>query len=413
MSLDLLLNRRAFFLLGHVLYFSSIVILNNPLFFIETQSRFIVFVSFLSFGAGLIFFLGETQRDTPIVRYVILLTLLVVAGFRINFVNSIENTAVSTQAIQSSLTTFSIFCSVMVARKFDIGFSKLVIMASGVISFIPIFINRNEIFDYDLKDSFTLGVLTYDSYQTISQIIGMMVICVLSFVLEKRRLGLTALPFALLILLGLYTMTLSPARGESVALVLAMSMYFVTGGRWFLIALAAIIVVNFGSMFSDSVLFERFSGVAAGDFGERDYLFSLALSQAFSGGVNFFVGGGLNYFQYYNMLPLELYPHNFILEGLVSGGALLLLALLVVFILPIPLAMMRSKRLPNGRFLLCFMIYIAVIYLKSGTLNSMWGLGIYTCFFVAAVSRERQTGQIGASHDERAIVPLARKQRLA
>ena len=192
-----------------------------------------------------------------------------------------------------------------------------------------------------------------------------------------------------------------------------MSMYFVTGGRWFLIALAAIIVVNFGSMFSDSVLFERFSGVAAGDFGERDYLFSLALSQAFSGGVNFFVGGGLNYFQYYNMLPLELYPHNFILEGLVSGGVLLLLALLVVFILPIPLAMMRSKRLPNGRFLLCFMIYIAVIYLKSGTLNSMWGLGIYTCFFVAAVSRERQTGQIGASDDERAIVPLARTQRLA
>lgn len=387
-SLDSIINRRAIFVLGHLLYFSAIVILNNPLVFIETQTRFILFTGAILLGSGFIFFLGKPIRETPKIRYVFLLVLLVVAGFRINFVNSLENTTTNTQIIQVTLTVFSIFCSYLISSKFDIRLSKLVIMGSGIVSFFPIFFSRNEIFDYELKDTFTLGVLTYDSYQTVSQIIGMMVICVLSFVLDRGRLSLVSVPLSLLIIIGLYTMTLSPARGESVALVLAMSMYFISGGRWFLIALAAILAINFGGMISDSVLLERLSGVATGDFGERDYLFSLALGQAFSGGREFLFGGGLNYFQYYNFLPLEMYPHNFILEGLVSGGVLLLLSLIAVYILPIPVALKRASSLDNGRFLLCFMIYIAVIYSKSGTLNSMWGLGIYTCFFIAAVSRE-------------------------
>ena len=381
-------SRQTFFILGHIIYFSAIVLLNNSLFFIETQVRFALFGACLLIGSSLILFLGNDQRKTPNVRYIILLALFVVAAFRINVVNSTEFISIFTQYVQIILTIFTILCSYLISKKVDIAVAKNVIMASGVISFLPIFVNRYDIFNYELKDSFMMGVLTYDSYQVVSQIIGIMVICVVSFVFDRKRLDVVTIPFVMLIIAGLYTMTLSPARGEFVALILAVSTYFLTGGRWFLIAIIAIIFINFGGLIADSVVLERLSLLEYGDYGERDYLFVLALNQVFANASVLLFGGGLNYFQYYNLLPFELYPHNFILEGFVSGGFSLFLMLLIVFVIPIATVIFRANEVPHSRFLLCFMIYLVVIYMKSGTINSMWGLAIYTCFFVAAVSKQ-------------------------
>lgn len=374
------------FLIGHILFFSSLIILNNSLLFIEAEIRFALFSISISLGALLILSFGDKKRYFPIFRYIFLIIIFLFSLIRINSVGSIEGDSTSLQVIQSILVISVLISSIVISSRFDIRISKIVIIISGFVFFIPVFINRNFIFSYELKNNFTLGVLTYDSYQIISQIIGMMIICTLSYEIERRKFDVRALFSSALILAGLFTMTLSPARGESIALVLAMSTYFITGGRWLILIIATIVLINFGGLLSDSVLFERLSGVTEGDFGARDQLFSLAFDQIFSNAYTFLLGGGFNYFQHYNFLPLELYPHNFLLEGFISGGLPLFIVLVVVFILPIPIALRQTSSKPEARFLLCFMIYLVLIYSKSGTLSSMWGLSIYACFFVAAIS---------------------------
>jgi hypothetical protein len=378
--------------IGHFLLFSSIAFVNNTIFYIETQIRFSIFISMIILGSILIYFYGYKKRQSYSFLHITLILLISLAIIRINIISSVINTSPQTQIIQATVTLISLACSLLISNKFNILLTRNIMMVSFTFVFIPIFIYRENLFDYSSKDNFRIGVLNYESYQMISQIIGFMIICTISFFFEQKKMMVKFLPLLVPIFLGFYTISLSPARGESIALILAVCAYFLSSGRSFLILAVMIGLVSFAPqilsapLFADSVLFERLSDVLKGDFSDRDYLFSLALNQIINNLSLLAIGGGLNYYQVYNVLPLELYPHNFLLESIISGGITLFISFIMLFVIPIIKSVKNIKKGPESRFLITSMIFLFVIYMKSGTLNSMWGLCIFACLFVASTA---------------------------
>lgn len=368
---------------GHFLFFSALFVLNNPYVFLETEIRFGVFLATLTAGTVLIFVYSNTKREIPNILAAILLVTYGVAAVRMKIVGSASGTASSGDQLQAAVTAYTIFMSWIISSRVD--FKRMVssILAVSAFCFLPIFMNAQDLFDYYQKSSFSLGVLTYDAYQAASQIIGFFAISVISLTLSKKRSVLTYVFTTIAAIAALYTVTLSPARGEAIALASAAVVLFISRSKFgylFLFIVAALVT---SQSFFDTTLGSRLSGVASGDLGERDYLFNLALSQFFNSFTTLTIGDGFNGFQLFNRLPLELYPHNFILEGMVSGGIILFSILFSVYILPIIRLFLKRSRDPEESLALAIMVFLVLINLKSGTLVSFWGMGAYTAIFLA------------------------------
>lgn len=335
-------------------------------------------------ASGTLFILMFEKPNTEVASRQIwfLVVAFVAAAIRINAVGSISGTSAQTQSIQSALTIISIALSALIASRLNLWKMNLSLLIASGICFLPISFDASDLFDYYQKDSFSLGVLNYDSYQSASQIVGFFALSLTAFTISKRRNFFVYALSLTVVGLSFYTITLSPARGEAIALMAAILILFISGSRWNLLVLAIAVLSIATQNFLDTNLGSRLSEVASGDYGERDYLFSLAIKQ-FSGNVaTFLLGDGLNGYQYHNMLPAELYPHNFLLEGAVSGGLFFVVVLVMTYIQPIVRMFFLSQRTPEQSLALSLMVFLVLIYMKSGTLISLWGLGAYTALFI-------------------------------
>lgn len=374
--------------LGHALYFSSLFILNNPFFFLETEFRFGIFIALLTLGMSLIISSEKVKRKIPFAAILFLILSYFISSLRINSVGSMSSIGSSADQAQSIVTAYTILASLFISSRFNIRKMNLSLLFISAICFLPIFINSKDIFDYYQRNSYSLGVLTYDSYQAASQIIGFFAISLIAFALSERRTFATYAVTSIVALTAFYTITLSPARGEAIALAISAFILFISRGKLGYVALGLAAILATSQSFFETTLGARLSGVATGDFGDRDYLFNLAVSQFFSDIKTILVGAGLNGFQYYNSLPLELYPHNFLLEGAISGGIILLILLIYIYLYPIISLFFKSPRTNDQNFCLSIMIFLLLINMKSGTIVSFWGMGTYTCIFLYAIGNE-------------------------
>ena len=259
---------------------------------------------------------------------------------------------------------------------------NLSLLIIGGTCFVRIFLNTEDLFDFNQRISYSLGVLGYDAYQTVSQMIGIFALSLTAFTISKKRAAPVYLLSFAIVATCLYTITLSPARGEAIALVLALFILVFSASNWSALLLAMIGAFIASSSFLDTTLGNRLAEFTTGYYGERDILFSLAWSQFFGSLSTMVIGTGFNGFQSFNMLPAELYPHNFLLEGAISGGIFLFALLMLTYVVPIVRMILKRDRTPEESLSLCLMVFFILIYMKSGTLNSFWGLGAYTALFI-------------------------------
>jgi len=367
---------------GHALFFSALFILNNPFVFLDTEVRFGLFLSILAAGVFFIYISENKKRNINHILWISILIFYGIATIRINTVGSAFGLGSASERTQAIVTIYSITMSSLIAERINIDKMNRSILFVSAVCFLPILIYSRDLFDYYQKDSFRIGVLTYDSYQAASQIIGFFVISLISFAFSQKRSLLLYFVTLVLVVVAFYAVTLSPARGEAIALAAAILILAVSRSKLGYLALFIVGVLATSDSFFETTLGSRLSGVASGDFGERDYLFKLAINQFFGDFYTILIGTGFNGFQYFNNLPLELYPHNFLLEGMISGGFFLFIILAYVYVTPIINLFMTKHRTSNQNLALAMMVFLVMINLKSGTLVSFWGMGCYTAVFL-------------------------------
>lgn len=371
---------------GHFCYIGALFYLINPYVLIGSELRFASATVMLALGAGLVFVYEKKKLKVNNVSVFCLLILYLIALARIHDVNSVQNTSTTVYVIQSLLTTSSIIFSWLIADRIDNRkLVSVLTIVSGVCA-IPIIIFSESLFNIETRYSFRLGVLNYDSYQTASQIVSLFAISVLSCTLIYKVSRIAYIPVITAVLACVYTVTASPARGEAFAFAAAVITLFSSAKRWSIIVGICAAIYFTAGFFRETVLVSRLIDVIGGDLGQRDFLFDTALTQ-FTGNIStFLIGAGMNGFQYFNGFPAELYPHNFLLEGAVSGGVGLLLALFCVYLLPIARIAARGNRSDEQNIVLALMIFLVIVQLKSGSIVNMWGLGAYTALFVRQFS---------------------------
>lgn len=369
--------------LGHILFFGGFFLISNPFIFIESALRFFVFALMLSLGVVLININEEKKRRVSFFPAYCTILFLAVSAARLNYVRSATHASVEYQIFLPVMTVFSIICSLLITNKFSIRLASFSIFASGLLCFVPIMLNYRDLFDRDMAETYTLGMLSFNSYQTVAQIIGMLILNAI-FIFWNMKLKIHAwIIFVPIIFAALFVTMQGYARGEAAALVLS-AVIFVFGSRSFIVfGILALSLSNIVAYFIDSPLAVRILSLINGDFAERDYLLQLSINTIYQNPSLILIGGGMNYFQIDNSLPFELYPHNIFIEGLISGGIFLLVPMSIIYLLPIIKAFIRNVGESDQRYLLSMTSFFAIIYMKSGTLLSFWGLGVLTCMFLA------------------------------
>jgi O-antigen ligase len=368
--------------IGHILFFSAFFVLNNPFFLLETTARFSVFLFMIASGGGLIIFqhVGRVYTRLPLTFFITLLFLIMF--LRRTEVGSLADTSNNEQIYQSILALFVLILSISITDVFNLKIIKNVFLVSSFLCVIPICLNYQDLFDFEQQNSFELGTLSFNNYQIVSHLLGIFIIVSASYIREIRGPLVFRLFLFIMILVCIYVMFQGYARGEVFALLISLAVYVFGTSIGIILLISLLPAISFLISYIDTPLTQRAAVILQGDFGERDILFGQATSAVFSDLSIFAVGGGANYFQSLYNYPFEMYPHNIFLEALISGGILLAGALAWIYLRPLGLYIFKSKRTPDESFLFGISLFVLLIYMKSGSIISFWGLGSIACLFL-------------------------------
>lgn len=182
--------------------------------------------------------------------------------------------------------------------------------------------------------------------------------------------------YAFFSLVCLMLSVLGGARGDVLAMILVM-MGFIAyryKRKFFLLVLILgvslfILAVNWDHLAEQFILFKRFSQVAHGDYGMRDVLFTRALALLSDEPVCLMIGCGLGYFQYYYNFEFGLYPHNVILELVITFGLPAVMILCILTFIGLKIYVRKS-----GGIDILVLLFTAnlIIDLKSGYVFGSW-----------------------------------------
>lgn len=183
----------------------------------------------------------------------------------------------------------------------------------------------------------------------------------------SSRLALTLVSF-----FCLYLSAMGGARGDFAIAVLLYAIILVRHRSVYSYLLISgfvglvIYILSDDEILHKILIVERYlSIVESGDFGDRDVLVAQSLSLLGDRPACIIGGCGFNYFQYFYNYEYGLYPHNFIMELLITFGLLLALPL-VFYILFGAWRLFTDPR--ADRFFFYFSIYVLLVALKSGSL---------------------------------------------
>ncbi len=168
------------------------------------------------------------------------------------------------------------------------------------------------------------------------------------------------------------------SRGELVAAFIVSLLILVFNRKYLLLFGLIASVCSTLLLISDFTL-GRFATFLEGDYGMRDVLFSQALALFFSDPHVFLFGCGYGCFQDAYNYPATLYPHNFILEFLITFG----FVLTVVFCYFVVCGALRYWKAVEGLdfFLLIFIFYF-LVSMKSGDVFGGW-MFMASCIYFA------------------------------
>ena len=157
------------------------------------------------------------------------------------------------------------------------------------------------------------------------------------------------------------------ARGETFfGLLILLCMLLGNIKNFKIVLIFFFLIILIGNIyFEDLLVFRRFEVLFDGDFGYRDELIKLSLNLLYNEPKCLILGCGFNFFQDYYGFDYGMYPHNVILEFVITYGLLISIVIFsLVFIGLKNIIFSKSKIL----LIDIFVIYFFFIMLKSGTL---------------------------------------------
>lgn len=197
---------------------------------------------------------------------------------------------------------------------------------------------------------------------------------------QKTRLMLITLAMVFLIL-----SLIGGSRGDSLAGVALIFIYFMLNLNYkfkfsFIVILAvfSILLYNFVN-FEALVIFQRISDLS-NNYGLRDVLFSQSINLLYENLNCLIFGCGFNFFQYYYQHPLGLYPHNILLELLITVG--LPVTGLISYLVYRGFKIYRNYN-KNENLIVLFFLFSLFVGFKSGSITSSWLLITLSCYFLS------------------------------
>ncbi len=368
---------------GAVLFFSVLILLFNPFVAVPGHQKFAILTAIVC---------TAVIWATPVKPYDILRTNYTIVWFFALYgilavrMNHLDDPLFDYQKaiIQPLVWLFLSISSLIVARRVGIRFYATAMTA--VLSVICLALLFNYRFLLDPQMHSPIGDFTFDSYQQVSTVFG---VAGIVFFIRGIQHSKTSLSFLICIIAFAAcagTVLITPARGELIAFLMAI--IIVNFPRLF-IGIAVAVTLSLPTIITIMDYYnlpsvERFK--IALDLGweePRVILVRQSLSLISNDPFTFFFGQGANYFQKYYQLPEGMHPHNFILELWISGGIILAIISIAIFVLPV-LKSYRRQVLGQGTnkevFALC--LFFLVLSLKSTAITSNWLLALALPYFV-------------------------------
>jgi O-antigen ligase len=364
---------------GSFLFFGSLIVVLDPFTVIPEQTKFSIFLAAQIVGAALL------TRDYRRLGSVYWPGAALIALYLIALVRIAETESYS--VLQGILTIATFALATFTAKDLSVPLMRRAILIALLPAAAMIALNFDYLSDPMAQDWFTLGDFSYQAYQGTAFVLGMVGLAALGEVDPRRSTVRNGL-FIALFLGASYFVFHSIARGEGIAFIIG-AMLIIAPRLTIIAAPFSWSLLKLATFAFDLPLTDRFRLFFEGDYGLRDLLFSFATHMIYANPVLLLWGGGLGSFQKYYGLPLEMYPHNMILEALIVGGVPLFAVFVIIFIVPIIRVSIISfqQRLPmDGRYAFALMVYLVLIGMKSGTILSMWSIMLFAGVFKIASS---------------------------
>ena len=135
--------------------------------------------------------------------------------------------------------------------------------------------------------------------------------------------------------------------------------------------------LDFDNITESFLLFQRLSGITDGDYGLRDVLAMQALELVFQNPWCLLFGGGFGYFQKYYGYDYGMYPHNILLEFVITFGLPVAIITILLFVIGITRI---YKEKGSSNLITIIGLYVLMIGLKSGSLIGFMTVG-YLAYF--------------------------------
>ncbi len=376
---------------AHLLFLGAYFVLNNPFAGMATATKFLVFAVMVSAAAAISLKIGQKHLGSKLIWCFAFCFFYCVAILRLNEIQSERyNESFILGYQQAALSLLAFVTSMAFAKCIDSRMTAIALFVASVPCGVWIVVNFPELTDFALRETFELGNLRYDSYQISSTILAVGALSALGLFDWRKVWSIRNwIYFSIFVAFG-YCIFRGLARGEAIAFVLATAL-FVMPRVTLIAAPFSYAILNLLVISIDSPLIDRFRVVLEGDYGARDVLLQYVFDMLVDEPRLLLVGGGLNYYQKYWSLTSGTYPHNIVLEGLISGGLGLMLSLLACFIYPVAEAYRRAlfgKLAKEDAFMFSLAVLLTIIALKSGSLLTFWGHAIFLCIFLDLLRRK-------------------------
>ncbi|MFM1913984.1 MAG: hypothetical protein RIR51_1837 [Bacteroidota bacterium] len=250
--------------------------------------------------------------------------------------------------------------------------------------------------DFTTFPKFRLTYFNTDTLysQGLSKFFGIFSIISLVYFLKTTSKFLRLI-FILGTIFGIFLFLLGGARGESFFGVLVISLILFIKFRikfiMFIIPSGIIIYsfFNFPQYLDNFILYSRITQVVEGDYGDRDLLFANAINLIKSDWVLLLFGKGFAYFQNYYNYSFGNYPHNYILEFIITFGILPTFIFLWLCFKDFPQFMEKIKSFDLVTFLL---LYLFLVDMKSGTLITSWIINVIAIIRINDIFFQKKPG---------------------
>ncbi|WP_217530627.1 hypothetical protein [Vibrio cholerae] len=283
-------------------------------------------------------------------------------------------------------------------EKFERSFSIFLILYFFII-ILFILLSNSILLDFPPRFNFSYGSELINRTETyslgVTNFFGLMSIALVNAYVKKFRYGFL---FLISSYLALFLSMLGGARGEFVFAVLIhflVLMFCNFDIRRFIslfIGLMLFLVifisyVDFNSIIAEVELFKRLESLAGGDLSFRDVLIFEAVILLKNNPGCLLIGCGPSYFQYYYGYSEGLYPHNSLLEFIISYGVVFFTIFGIVSMLGV---YKFFRKTGWASLILMIFFFLFLVSLKSGYLLGSWFLMsllfAFSAFFMKHIS---------------------------